>query len=129
MRDRTLSEHRRLYLLARAVVARDYRDPLTLASVARGLAISPRQLQRLYAQFGRIGFREDLAARRLVAAAALLAEAGTPIGEVGRLVGYRHTSHFARAFQARHGVCPRDFRALASPALVSGRSSAGARLR
>jgi AraC-like DNA-binding protein len=119
MRTRTLSERRRLYLLARLVVARDYRLSLTLTSVARGLAVSPRQLQRLYAQFGQITFREDLLARRMGAAATLLAGRSPPIGEVARLVGYRHASHFARAFQARHGLSPRAFRAQVSMAQVS----------
>jgi fructosamine-3-kinase/AraC-like DNA-binding protein len=110
VRSRTLSEHRRLYLLARAAVARDYARPLTLGSVARGLSVSPRQLQRLYAQFGGQSFREDLLGRRMRAAAALLAQQRTPVGEVGRLVGYRHPAHFARAFDAYHGVSPRRYR-------------------
>jgi len=33
-----LSEHRRLYLLGRVVVARYYRRPLTLVAVARAMA-------------------------------------------------------------------------------------------
>ena len=51
---------RRLYLLARVVVARHYRRRLTLAVVARALASSPRQVQRAYAQFGEMTFQEDL---------------------------------------------------------------------
>ena len=50
MRPNTLIERRRLYLLARAVVARHYRRELTLAVVARALASSPRQVQRAYAR-------------------------------------------------------------------------------
>jgi AraC-like DNA-binding protein len=113
MRTCTLSERRRLYLLARTVVARDYSDPLTLAGVARRLAVSPRQLQRVYMQFGAITFREDLAARRMAAAVDLLSKRGTPVGEVARLVGYRHASHFARTFHDRYGVTPRSFRSRA----------------
>jgi AraC-like DNA-binding protein len=51
MRAQTLEARRRLYLLARLIVARNYRRPLTLAVVAGALASSPRQLQRAYAQF------------------------------------------------------------------------------
>jgi AraC-like DNA-binding protein len=47
----TLHARRRLYLLARVLVARHYRRELTLALVARSLASSPRQLQRAYAQW------------------------------------------------------------------------------
>ena len=50
MRPHTVSARRRLYLLARVIVARHYRSPLTLALVARAVASSPRQLQRAYAE-------------------------------------------------------------------------------
>jgi hypothetical protein len=51
MRPHTLGERRRLYLLARLIVKRYHRKHLTLDMVAKTLAISPRQLQRVYAQF------------------------------------------------------------------------------
>jgi AraC family transcriptional regulator, regulatory protein of adaptative response / methylphosphotriester-DNA alkyltransferase methyltransferase len=114
MRADTLSARRRLYLLARVVVARHYRDRLTLAAVARALASSPRQLQRAYAQFGETTFREDLLARRMAAAAELLVEQRSiPVADVARLVGYRHAPHFARAFRRRFGLAPARFRAAA----------------
>jgi AraC-like DNA-binding protein len=69
MRPYTLGERRRLYLLARLVVKRRYREPLTLSLVAKTLASSSRQIQRVYAQFGSATFREDLLARRMTAAA------------------------------------------------------------
>jgi AraC-like DNA-binding protein len=109
VRANTLSERRRLYLLARVVVSRHYRRPLTLAAVARGLSSSPRQLQRAYAQFGST-FQEDLAARRMAAAVELLAGQAIPVQDVARLVGYTHGSHFAQAFRRRYGVSPARFR-------------------
>jgi AraC family transcriptional regulator, positive regulator of tynA and feaB len=109
----TLSERRRLYLLGRVVVARHYRRPLTLAAVARAISTSPRALQRAYAQFDD-SFHEDLLARRMSAAAQLLIEQRSiPVGDVARLVGYRHPSYFARAFRRRYGVSPAIFRARA----------------
>ncbi len=85
----TLSTRRRLYLLARVVVARHYRQPLTLAEVARALASSPRELQRAYAQFGETTFREDLQAKRMAVGAKLLVEQrAIPVADVARLVGY-----------------------------------------
>jgi two-component system response regulator YesN len=108
---RTIASRRRLYLLARVVVARHYRRELTLAMVARAVASSPRQLQRAYAQFGETTFREDLLARRMAAAADLLAEQRSiPVGDVARLVGFRQASHFARAFRRRYGLSPARFR-------------------
>jgi AraC-like DNA-binding protein len=114
VRPDTIRERRRLYLLARAVVARHYRRRLTLAAVAGALSSSPRQLQRAYSQFGEITFHEDLYARRMSAAAQLLVEQRSiPVGQVARLVGYRQAPHFARAFRCRYGVSPAVFRARA----------------
>jgi AraC-like DNA-binding protein len=110
MRPSTLRERRRLYLLSRAIVARHYRRELTLATVSRALSCSPRQLQRAYAQFGEATFHEDLVARRMAAAAQLLAEQAIPVRDVARLVGYRHAPHFARAFRRRYGLSPGLFR-------------------
>jgi AraC family transcriptional regulator, regulatory protein of adaptative response / methylphosphotriester-DNA alkyltransferase methyltransferase len=110
VRPDTLSERRRLYLLARVLVKRHYRRELTLAAVARALSCSARQLQRAYSQFGDTTFQEDLAARRMAAAAELLAGQAIPVRDVARLVGYSGGSHFARAFRRRYGLSPASFR-------------------
>jgi AraC-like DNA-binding protein len=105
---------RRLYLQARLLVARHYRRRLTLPAVAGALASSPRQLQRVYEQFGEQSFHEDLLRRRMDAAATLLIEQpAIAVADVARLVGYRQPSHFARAFRARYGVAPASFREMA----------------
>lgn len=111
MRANTFRERHRLYLLARVVVARQHRrSDLTLATVARVLCCSSRQLQRAYAQFGERTFHEELVAQRMAAAAQLLRERDLPIGEVMRLVGYRHPAHFAATFRRRYGLPPGRFR-------------------
>jgi AraC-like DNA-binding protein len=98
--------------MARVVIARHYRQPLTLARVARALASSPRQVQRAFEQFGGGSFSEHLMQRRLsVAADVLLEQRSIPVADVARLVGYRQGSHFARAFRRRYGVSPAAFRA------------------
>jgi AraC-like DNA-binding protein len=112
VRPNTAESLHRTYLLARVVVARHYRDELTLAMVARAVSSSPRQIQRAYLQFGEMTFREDLLARRMAAAAQLLAEQhAIPVASVARLVGYRQAPHFARAFRRRYGCSPARFRA------------------
>jgi AraC family transcriptional regulator of adaptative response / methylphosphotriester-DNA alkyltransferase methyltransferase len=112
MRPATIEQRRRLYLLARVVIARHYRRPLTLDEVARALSSSPRQLTRAYAQFGESTFREDLLTRRLKVAAQLLIEQpAISVREVARLVGFRQAPHFAKAFRRRYGLTPAAFRA------------------
>lgn len=125
VRASTLSERRRLYLLARVLVARHYRRELTLETVSRALSCSSRQLQRAYALFGEETFHEDLVARRLAAACELLAEQAIPIRDVARLVGYRSAAHFAAAFRRRYGVSPARFRLEARRARVRDLAGAG----
>lgn len=114
MHPDTLYSRRRLYLLARVVVARHYRRALTLEMVAGALSSSPRQVQRAYEQFGEMTFREDLLARRMAAAAELLVkQRAIGVSDVARLVGYRQAPHFAKAFRRRYGLSPARFRARA----------------
>jgi AraC family transcriptional regulator of adaptative response / methylphosphotriester-DNA alkyltransferase methyltransferase len=114
VQEETLAARRRLYLLSRVVVARNYRRRLTLAQVAAAVSSSPRQVQRAYAQFGDSSFHEDLRARRLAAAAQLLVEQpAIPVATVAQIVGYRRGTHFALAFRRRFGLAPALFRARA----------------
>jgi AraC-like DNA-binding protein len=114
VRPQTLAHRRQLYLQTRMAIQRHYRQPLTLALLARALASSPRQLQRAYEQFGRESFREDLLGRRMGVAAELLVEQpAIPVAHVAALVGYRQAPHFARAFRRRYGIAPAGFRARA----------------
>lgn len=111
MHAQTIAARRRLYLLARVVVARHYGRRLTLTVVARALSSSPRQIQRAYEQFGELTFQEDLLARRMAAAAELLAtQKAIAVRDVARLVGYRQAPHFALAFRRRFGMSPARFR-------------------
>lgn len=111
MRAQTFAEHRRLYLLSRALIERHYRRPLTVGLVARALSVSPRQLQRIYSVLGARSFSEELAIVRMrVAAQLLIEQPSIPVAHVGRLVGYPHGPHFARAFRRRYGISPSAFR-------------------
>lgn len=124
MRPSTIEQRRRLYLLARVVIARHYRRPLKLEEVARALASSPRQLTRAYAQFGDVTFHEDLLSRRLnVAAQLLIEQPAIPVRDVARLVGFRQAPHFAKAFRRRYGLTPASFRAEGRAYARGGRTS------
>ena len=99
-----------LYIRAQVAVARSYREPLTLAKLARALAVSPRQLERAYDEIGLTSFAAHLRAVRLRNAAELLAHQPLTVTDVARLVGYRQPSHFVKAFRRRFGVTPGAFR-------------------
>jgi AraC family transcriptional regulator, regulatory protein of adaptative response / methylphosphotriester-DNA alkyltransferase methyltransferase len=81
-----------------------------LGDVLRGtLASSPRQLQRAYEQFGRGTFRDDLLARRMIAAAELMSKPSIPMRDVARMVGYSQPPHFARALRRCYAFRPPSF--------------------
>jgi AraC-like DNA-binding protein len=109
-RDVTARYLGELYARARALVERHYRRPLTLSTVARALATSPRQVQRAYAEAGLTTFAAHLRAVRLRNAAELLAHQPLTVTDVARLVGYRQPSHFVKAFRTRYGRTPGAFR-------------------
>jgi AraC family transcriptional regulator, regulatory protein of adaptative response / methylphosphotriester-DNA alkyltransferase methyltransferase len=107
---------RRATLLAEArevLEARQREPALGVADVARQIATSRRQLQRVFAELGDGTFRDELAAVRMRRAAALLRTTGAPVNRIAREVGYRQAAQFAKAFRRHHGVAPTAFRARA----------------
>lgn len=96
------------------LIARRYADPgLSLDSLARAMAISPRVVQRALAAEG-TSFRDALNAQRLQRAADLLRAAswaGARIVDVAYASGFSDLSHFNRAFRARFGMPPGAYRA------------------
>ena len=100
-----------LYADATAIVEREYGAELSLDLIARRVASSRRQLQRVYAEVGNTTFREHLTRVRMDRAAEMLARRGVTVREVANLVGYRQPAQFAKAFRREKGVAPSDYRA------------------
>ena len=87
MREQTVTARLNLYRRACALIEHGYRRPLTLPAVAAILAISPRNLQRVFEQYGSRTFSDELRWRRMNAACELLAHLSLPIDEVAQRVG------------------------------------------
>lgn len=104
-RPDTVQRRRALFLEAAALVAEEYSRKLTLHSVARRIATSPRQLQRAFAEAGGTSFSDHLTEVRMNQAAELL-RAGRPVHEVARAVGYRQPGQFAKTFRRCRGASP-----------------------
>jgi AraC family transcriptional regulator, regulatory protein of adaptative response / methylphosphotriester-DNA alkyltransferase methyltransferase len=104
MRPETVERRRTLYREAAALVQEEYATKLTLHSVSRRIATSPRQLQRAFAEAG-TSFSDYLTDVRMDRAATLL-RAGRPVHEVSHAVGYRQPGQFAKTFRRRHGSSP-----------------------
>jgi len=110
-----------LYADATAIVEREYADDLSLDDIARRVASSRRQLQRVYSEIGSTTFREHLTQVRMDRAAELLARRSLTVREVAHRVGYRQPAQFAKAFRRHLGVAPSDYRGRGG----SGRTALG----
>jgi AraC family transcriptional regulator of adaptative response / methylphosphotriester-DNA alkyltransferase methyltransferase len=112
-RQRITTPGRRATLLAEATVAIDRRhaEPaLGLEDVAREIATSSRQLQRVFSELAGSAFRDELAEVRMQHGAALLLTTDLPVSEIANRVGYRQAAQFAKAFRRHHGVSPSGLR-------------------
>ena len=112
MRQVTADRRRALYEEAAEIIRSDYAGRLDVDSVARRVATSRRQLQRVFAEFGGTSFRQYVAAVRMQRAEELLREGILPVGEVAQRVGYRQPAQFAKAFRRHRGTAPSELRAL-----------------
>jgi AraC family transcriptional regulator, regulatory protein of adaptative response / methylphosphotriester-DNA alkyltransferase methyltransferase len=112
-RQRLSTPARRGTLLAEATLVMEARhaDPtLCLDDVAREIATSSRQLQRVFSELAGRAFRDELAAVRMQHGAELLMTTDLPVAEIARRVGYRQAAQFAKAFRRHHGVSPSGLR-------------------
>lgn len=110
VRQATRDRRRGVYEEAVQIIERDYASALDLDALARQIATSRRQLQRVFAEVGETSFRAYLAKVRMRHAARLLVESATPVREVAQSVGYRQPAQFAKAFRRHHGTSPSRLR-------------------
>lgn len=110
-RPLTIALRRELYAEVRTFLDERYGESdLTLDDVARAVASSRRQVQRLFEEDGDT-FRAYLTRLRMERAADLLSRTSTPVRDVARHVGYRQSAQFAKAFRRYGGVTPLQWRA------------------
>jgi transcriptional regulator GlxA family with amidase domain len=109
-RPGTIRQRTALFEDATRVVEQEYARELNLDDVARRIATSRRQLQRIYLEIGRTTFRDQLTRVRMERAAELLDHNGITVREVAHRVGYRQPAQFAKAFRAHHGLSPSEYR-------------------
>jgi len=117
---------RRAALLAEATLAIEHRHAqpgLCLHDIAREVATSDRQLQRVFAELAGSAFRAELSAVRIQHGAALLQTTDLAVRDIAQLVGYRQSAQFAKAFRRCHGIAPMALRR-AARGRVKGRNGA-----
>ena len=77
-------------------------------AIARKLAMSPRNLQRVLAEEG-TSFKEILTEARVGLARSYVKEGRLPITEIAFVLGFADTSAFSRAFKRWTGTSPREY--------------------
>jgi AraC-like DNA-binding protein len=93
----------------RTLITRMTSGDTRVGTVARGLAMSGRTLQRRLADEG-VSYRELLDDARKVTSGRCLMDSALTVGEVAYLVGYSEPAPFHRAFKRWYGMTPEAFR-------------------
>ena len=110
MRQDTAERRREIYREALEIIEREYSRDLTLDEVARELATSRRQLQRVFSEIGGTTFRRAVAEARMRNARRLLLEGTMPVRAVGASVGYLQPAQFSKTFRRHFGAAPSELR-------------------
>jgi len=85
-------------------------EEISLAELADSCGLSSRHFSRAFRQSTGLAPFQWLAARRLEAAADMIARTDLPIHEVARRCGYADHSHLSRTFRQRFGASPGEQR-------------------
>ena len=92
-----------------------YREPLTLAGLAREARLSPTHFARIFKrQFG-VSPMYHVGQTRVAAACTLLIESAMPIKQIAAAVGIADPYYFSRLFRRRTGQSPQHYRARRQP--------------
>ena len=95
---------------ALAYMEEHYAEKLTLQSVADHCYVSQWHLSKLLNRHMDKSFYDVLNALRIKAAMELLADPSLKIADIGDLVGYADTAHFARVFKRIAGMSANEYR-------------------
>ena len=105
-------------------------EPRPVRAIAAEVALSPRQLERLFAKYLQTSPSRYGLQLRLARARALLLETARPILDVAVACGFVSASHFSRCYRAAYGRRPSDERTSAiarTRAASPPRTSSGGR--
>lgn len=91
-------------------IEQNYAEKLTLQAVADRCYVSQWHLSKLLNRYTEKSFYDLLNTVRIRKAKELLADPSLKIGEIGEMVGYADTAHFARTFKKLEGVSANTYR-------------------
>jgi two-component system response regulator YesN len=91
-------------------IRENYKENLTLESVAQQVFISPFYLSHLFREELDITFLEYLTRIRIETAKQLLKDQNTTISSIAAEVGYEDPSYFSKVFKKNTGLSPNQYR-------------------
>lgn len=103
---------------ALAQIARRLADPLSVATLAAGVNLSPSRFAHLFRHDVGTSPARYLHVMRMLRARALLEGTFLTVKEVMAQVGCNDPSHFSRDFRRFHGIAPRDCRSVTNGAVI-----------
>jgi AraC-like DNA-binding protein len=98
----------------REILARRFRENLSLADLGRRSGYSVFHLSRIFREKSGLTLHAWQSRLRLLTALERVAEPGTDLADLAADLGYASHSHFTAAFRRAFGVTPSAFRATAS---------------
>ena len=107
-----LSQNASSFIVNQALsfMEKNYDQKLTLQAVADQCYVSQWHLSKLLNRYAEKSFYDILNAIRIQKAKELLADPKLKIGEIGEMVGYADTAHFARTFKKLEGMSANEYR-------------------
>ena len=107
-----LSQNASSFIVNQALsfMEKNYDQKLTLQAVADQCYVSQWHLSKLLNRYAEKSFYDILNAIRIQKAKELLSDPRLKIGEIGELVGYADTAHFARTFKKLEGMSANEYR-------------------
>jgi len=96
---------------ARLVIDEQWREKLTLDTIARTCGVNRAKLTRGFRALFGVTVADAIAERRLGGARQMLLATDLPVSSVGYACGYQNNASFTRAFSRRYGVVPTRLRA------------------
>lgn len=102
------------------VIEEHYREPISLATVASAVGLTPGHLTTVVRRKTGRSVQRWITERRMAEARRLLRETALPVEAIAARAGYRHPSYFIKHFRRDHTVTPaawrRGVRAMNAPA-------------
>ena len=95
---------------AMAYMEKHHAEKLTLQEVADACYVSQWHLSKLLNRYTEKSFYDILNSQRIKAAKELLKDPSLRIGDIGEMVGYADTAHFARVFKKLVGMSANEYR-------------------